>query len=284
MKTDKLFYEFFQLAPYALFELLGIQPGCPYRFVSQVVKASERRMDGLLEPIVPGFPHYFLEIQGYLDHVIYWRSIAQMGLFHEKQPLLGGGQWKVIILFLDRAFDPGLETLGSLYHGEMPWLVRAYLPELLAQVERPSPVLHVLRPLLAQSEGEVRQAIRGWVQDLRQTPEIDEPSQERLLSLLAQFVMQKFSHLSHKEIENMLQLTPLEETVAGREIIQEGQVSLLAQMMSHKFAVPIEEVIQQLEPLTIEDLKDLGLFFTEATSYESIKGWLTGRQTKRNGH
>jgi predicted transposase YdaD len=88
MKTDKLFYEFFQLAPYALFELLGIKPGCPYRFVSQVVKASERRMDGLLEPIIAGFPHYFLEIQGYLDRVIYWRSVAQMGLFHEKQPLL----------------------------------------------------------------------------------------------------------------------------------------------------------------------------------------------------
>ena len=58
MKTDTLFHELFQLAPQALFELLQIKPGCAYRFESPVVKASERRLDGLLEPADPGHSRY----------------------------------------------------------------------------------------------------------------------------------------------------------------------------------------------------------------------------------
>lgn len=77
MKTDDLFHEYLQLAPYALFELLQITPGCAYRFSSPVVKASERRMDGLLEPVKRGHPRYFVEVQGYRDEAIYWRVLHQ---------------------------------------------------------------------------------------------------------------------------------------------------------------------------------------------------------------
>ena len=71
MKTDKLFHEYFQLVPQTLFELFQINPGCTYQFTSPVLKESERRMDGLLEPNTPGHPRYFLELQGYPDDSIY---------------------------------------------------------------------------------------------------------------------------------------------------------------------------------------------------------------------
>jgi predicted transposase YdaD len=57
MRTDELFYEYFQVAPQALFELLQVTPPCSYRFESMVVKASKRQLNGLLEPDVPEYPH-----------------------------------------------------------------------------------------------------------------------------------------------------------------------------------------------------------------------------------
>ena len=99
MKTDKLFYEYFQLAPYAIFELLQMTPPCAYRFESPVVKASERRLDGLLEPIDPACPHYFIELQGYDDASIYWRVIHEVGAYHEQRAYLNGQPWQEFVLF-----------------------------------------------------------------------------------------------------------------------------------------------------------------------------------------
>lgn len=124
MKTDPLFHQYFQIAPQALFELLQIRPGCAYRFESPVIKASERRLDGLFAPVEPGYPHYFLEVQGYLDKGIYWRAIHEVGGFYYQRPKLFGQDWRIVLLFLDKAFDPGPETLGPLALASHPWLIR----------------------------------------------------------------------------------------------------------------------------------------------------------------
>ena len=62
MQTDTLFQEYFQIVPEAIFELLGETPPCRYRYDSPVVKASERRLDGLLHSEKPDCPYYFLEV------------------------------------------------------------------------------------------------------------------------------------------------------------------------------------------------------------------------------
>lgn len=120
MKTDTLFHEFFQVAPHALFELLQIAPGCSYHFESPVVKASERRMDGLLEPAETGHPRYFVEVQAYLDKAIYWRILHQISLYHTQRPELHGQSWLAVILFMDEAYDPGPQQLGTLGDGPLP--------------------------------------------------------------------------------------------------------------------------------------------------------------------
>ena len=45
---------------------------------------------------------------------------------------------------------------------------------------------------------------------------------ERLIDLFVLFVIQRFSTLSRAEVEDMLKLTPLDETTAGRELIEQG--------------------------------------------------------------
>jgi predicted transposase YdaD len=274
MKTDTLFHEFFQLAPQALFELLQIIPGCPYRFESLVVKASERRLDGLLEPAEPQYPRYFVEVQGYRDEAIYWRAIHQIGLYYEQRPNLHRSEWQAIFLFLDKSYDPGLETLGPLYHGDMPWLVRGVVPELLRRVAKPSPVLNVLRPLIAKDEAEVGQQATYWVQEIRQQSDLDQATQERLLILLAQFIIQKFSNLDDKEIEKMLQLTPLEETAAFKGWMRRGQISILAEQIEQKFAIPASLVADSLDSLSTESLKELSRRVLEMETAAQLATWI----------
>jgi len=114
MQTDTLFQEYFQTVPETIFELLGYIPLCRYRFESPVVKASERRLDGFLEPTDAACPYFFVEFQGYYERGFYWRFVQEIARYHQMRPDLGGKNWQAILLLLDTAFDPGLETLGPL--------------------------------------------------------------------------------------------------------------------------------------------------------------------------
>jgi predicted transposase YdaD len=279
MKTDALFHEFFQLVPQALFELLQIRPGCEYSFHSPVVKASERRLDGLLEPAEEGYPRFFMELQGYDDKTVYWRSVQEVGQYHAQRPNLNGTDWKMILLFLDKAYDPGPETLGPLYSENIPWLIRGNIPELLEQVNNPSPILHVLRPLIAKSENEVQQEAPIWAAEIRQMPVLEQATKERLLTLLTQFVVQKFSEASAKEIEKMLQLTPLEETRAVREWMQQGQISVLAQLIEEKFLIPASLASLTLASLNREALDELARQILRFQTADELAAWIEAHKT-----
>ena len=54
---------------------------------------------------------------------------------------------------------------------------------------------------------------------------LDSPESEKrhLRELLIYAIVEKFSKLTREEIEKMLKLTPLDETVAGKELIQIGK-------------------------------------------------------------
>lgn len=277
MKTDHLFHEYFQLAPEAFFELLQIEPGCPYHFESPVLKASERRLDGLLEPFEPEEPRYFVEVQGYRDEFIYWRVLQEVCLYYDQRPKLSRHNWQAVVLFLDKSYDPGPKTLGPLFQQEHPWLIRGVIPTLLEQGTIASPLLNVLRPLITANEKQVRQQIGGWVQEIQQLPGFSQTEQNRLVLLLAQFVSQKFTHMKRKEIETMLRLVPFEETVAGQEWMQEGMVIGFADQVSDKFSIPLEQVTQLLTPLTFTDLRVLGKYLLKAESYEQVEAWVDGR-------
>jgi hypothetical protein len=198
MKTDTLFHEFFQAAPHALFDLLQIKPECAYVFSSPVLKASERRLDGLFEPAEPGHPRFFLEIQGYNDPDVYWRLLHGTTLFHLHNPKFQGQPWQAVLLFLDEAYDPGIQRLGTLGDGHLPWLMRGVIPDLLKQVGTVSSVLNVLRPLITDDEMEVRQRAEQWVKDIRQLPDIDQAKKGLLMALLARFIVQKFTHIKRE--------------------------------------------------------------------------------------
>lgn len=289
MKTDKLFHEYFQLVPQTLFELFQVTPGCTYQFTSPVLKESERRMDGLLEPELPGYPRYFLELQGYQDESIYWRLIEEIGRFHAPKPELNRTPWHAFLLFLDATYDPGIDTLGDLYHGDMPWLTTGVLSDLLPKVAHPSPALNVLQPLIVPSTATIEANATTWISEIQQSPLLEERVQDRLVELLVQFVVQRFSQLTRQEIDKMLQLTPLEQTRAGQELIEmgmeqgiekgieKGEISILARLIGQRFDLAPKKVQERLQGFGREDFEALATYLWQAQSYQDIERWLNNR-------
>ena len=262
MKTDALFYELFQLAPETFFELLQVTPPCTYRFESITVKTSEKRIDGVFEPAVAGQPIYFLEVQGFPDDVIYFRSIREVTTYFEQRSLLKDNGWQAAVLWLNKADDPGFGTLRLLARKPKPRLVSLDLIQLLRQLPEDSLALNVLRPLLVTSEREIREHVVEWVDKIRRTPNLDANAEEKLISVMSQLIEQKFRHLTYKELRKMLRLRPLVETISGQELLKEERVETLLRLIQRKFVLTPETLetitadLQKLRPPTLRVLLD----------------------------
>lgn len=278
MKTDTLFYELFQAAPQTFFELLQLTPPCPYRFESITVKVSEKRIDGVFEPELVGQPIYFLEVQGFPDDVIYFRAIREVVTYFEQRAKLKDNEWQAAVLWLNSDDDPGFGTLRLLAHKPEPRLIAMDLVELLRKLPETSLALNVLRPLLAKTELEVREHVVQWVENVRQAPDLDANTEEKLIAVMSQLIEQKFRRLNYKELSKMIRLTPLAETTSGQELIKDERVALLMQMISRKFALSAElteSANHELQRLELKSLKELFNEILYANTFEELETWIT---------
>ncbi|MEZ4859733.1 MAG: DUF2887 domain-containing protein [Caldilineaceae bacterium] len=283
MKTDALFYELFQAAPQTFFELLQMTPACPYRFESITVKTAEKRIDGVLEPMLEDQPIYFLEVQAFPDDVIYWRVMREVATYFEQRPQQKDRPWQAIVLWLNVEDNPGLGTLKPLSRRPARRLLSADLIKLLKrlkQIDDKALVLNVLNPLLTDSEREVRKHVVQWAETIRQTPNLDLHTEERLLTVMSQLIGQKFKTLSYKELANMLRLTPLEETVSGQELIKDERVAILATLIQDKFLLTeplVESVRADLDKLDVETLALLVRQILHFDTFEELEHWVAAR-------
>ncbi|MEZ4726092.1 MAG: DUF2887 domain-containing protein [Caldilineaceae bacterium] len=285
MKTDPLFYELFQAAPQTFFELVQITPSCPYRFESITVKASEKRIDGVLEPADPNQPFYFLEVQAFPDETIYWREMREVATFFEQRPHLKDREWQASVLWLNIADDPGFGTLRLLTRKPKPKLVSLDLIELLKQLPETSLALNVLRPLLAEDEREVRENVVQWVEHIRQATAPDANLEERLLGVLSQMIEEKFKTLNYKELSQMLRLTPLRETASVQEVLKEERIEILVSQIEVKFGISPEmadEVEANLMQLDMNALKALFKQLLRLDTFEQLELWISDHLPERS--
>ena len=284
MKTDPLFYELFHAAPQTFFELLQIAPPCVYRFESITVKTSEKRIDGVLEPVEVGKPLYFLEVQGFPDEVIYWRAMREVATFFEQRPHLKDNEWQAIVLWLNIDDDPGFGTLRLLAGNPKPNLVSLDLVDLLKKLPETSLALNVLRPLLAENEREVRQNVVQWIETIRQTPGLDANLEERLISVLSQMIEQKFKTLNYKELSQMLRLTPFRETASVQEVLKEDRIETLLNQIDVKFGISSERataVAADLAQLDLTILKALIRQLLRLDTFEQLELWIADHLPER---
>lgn len=278
MKTDPLFYELFQAAPQTFFELLQTTPPCPYRFESITVKSSEKRIDGVLEPANDGKPFYFLEVQAFPDPTIYWRVMREVSTFFEQRPQLEKRPWQAIVLWLNIEDNPGFGTLGLLGRKPRPRLLALDLIDVLKKLPETSLARNVLQPLLVETEVEVRQHVVQWVENIRQTPNLDQRAEETLVAVMSQLIEQKFKTLSYKELSQMLRLTPLAETTSGQELIKEERTRILAELIQVKFnALPevVATIHNELQQLSLDNLKLLTSRLLLIPTIEQLEVWIS---------
>ena len=221
MKTDTFFHTIFRQDPALLLELVDVRVDDDYTFESLEVKHAAKRIDGVLQPRHGDGPNIFVEFQGYKDAAIYWRLYREVSTWYEQNP--GNTRPPIlIVLFLDRSLDPGPPVALRPEN-----LIRAYLPECLSRLRArargaTSSPLVVLEPLVLPKEEALAEHTGRWRKALDDL-NLSEKDRTFWMEQLEYAVVQRFPFLTLEEVRAMLQLTPLEETVAGKQLIAIGE-------------------------------------------------------------
>ncbi|QTA86407.1 DUF2887 domain-containing protein [Desulfonema magnum] len=218
MKTDALFYKLFRFDPRSLLRLVQLQIAGQYVFESITVKTTEKRFDGFLRPKDGDGPYIFLEIQGYDDPAIYWRLFREIATWYEasgsRTPFIA------IVLFLDEEYDPGIPMLSCTPPCQ---LIRKNLADCFEAIGDKAGALTVLKPLTLSGKKEdqkkLQELVPRWEEEIRSL-KLPEHETKELSELLIYTVLQRFPKLTLKEVQKMIQLTPLDQTVAAQELIQ----------------------------------------------------------------
>ena len=216
MKTDTLFYELFRLDPRSLFRLVRLKLKGVYAFESITVKSTEKRFDGFFKRTDGDGPNIFLEVQGWNDPVIYWRLFREICTWYEQTG--SSAPFIAIVLFVDKRYDPGKCPLSCPRPNRM---VKGYLPDLLGKMKYKPGALTVLKPLVLPKKKDLSENVKMWKSDIK-SMELPENEEKILTELLEYSILQRFPKLSLKEVKKMIELTPLDQTVAGLELIEIG--------------------------------------------------------------
>ena len=217
MQTDTLFYELFKADPQSLFELVDLDIQGNYFFESITVKTTEKRLDGFFKRTDGKGPIVFLEVQGYDDPVIFWRLFRVICTWYEQSRSVE--PYVAIVLFINPKFEPQKHFITSVPPCRF---VRCDLPRCLKTIKDRASALTVLKPLAEPVKGNLAEHVRQWYMEI-QSLGLSEHKTHNLIELLEYAVLQRFSELTLKELKKMLQLTPLEKTVAGKELIFIGK-------------------------------------------------------------
>lgn len=224
MKTDSIFYETFQKTPKVLFELVGItssEVGL-YSFVSQEVKQTRFQIDGILLPHHrrPDLPIYFIEVMGYKQkdtESLYHNFFSEVNLYlNDYRP---PNDWRGIIIFTERRFDPGLPQHYNDY-AKSTRFQRLYLDRMAEDEEGKSFQVAAIQ-LIGVKKRKAGERARALLQ--RAKSEVtDATSLSEIIELVNTVCVYKFPELSREEIETMLGLAELRKTKVFQEALTEG--------------------------------------------------------------
>jgi len=256
METDNLFYRLFSVTPNLIHELAGTDPNVAYRFDASVLKSLERRPDGVLRPATddPTQPIVFLEAQMQPERQLYRRTLTKIALYLDQNDLTN--PWKTIAIYPSRATER-LEqeqmrqalNLTTIYLDELPESGSAARACLRLIGTEPEAVPEQARAVAAQTKSEGVQT-------------------RELIELISIIVTRKLPELTEQEIEEMLELTPLEKTKPYQEGRQEGLQEGLQEGRQEerreiarnllRDRMPLEKVAQ-LTGLTLDEVQQLQL-------------------------
>ncbi len=202
METDSLFYRLFSEKPKVLFELLGEKaPRTTYTFGSYEIKQTSLRGDGILIPRSTKSPIAFVEAQGYLDrkNEVYPSFFAKIFMYLRDQTPVN--DWRAVMLFTQRKFDPGLPIhyQDFLITGRLQVV---YLDEMSSAISDQSLEVSLIQLFTMKKPLAFDRAKAILAQ--AETDNSDAIEQQRVLEWIVTVFVHKFPKLSREEIKTML--------------------------------------------------------------------------------
>jgi hypothetical protein len=179
---------------------------------------------------------------------------------------------EALIVFGERGqIPPGAEKFPH-----VPWVV---LNERLAELEREEPgcaLAALLRPVVESADGAVEAQAAADYRALQRHPSLSEDDRHCFSGIFVQFLMQRFRNKTSEEINTMIaELTPVEETRAGRELIERGigQVTLV---QLERVCGGLDDLHRaQVAALPVEKARKLALALLDFRSVADLDAWLS---------
>lgn len=220
MKTDSLFYRLLQAQPTLAFELAGqpVPEAVRYGFVSQELKQTAFRLDGIAEPPAgrPDAPRAYVEVQFQPDEGFYPRFFSEILLHLRQYP--APHPWQAVAIYPSASVErhaPAMEPLLAL-----PNLRRVYLDE-LPLLESANPWLWLVALIVADTE-----AIAPIVRKVQAHGTRRRAGGVDWLDLLETVLVYKLPLSTREEIQKMFNFTDvsLKETRFYQDVFAEGVV------------------------------------------------------------
>jgi predicted transposase/invertase (TIGR01784 family) len=283
MRTDTIFYQIFLTFHSLLFELIGlpVENADGYGFISVEVKEKAFRFDGIFMPDREDKTIYFVEVQFQSKLDFYWEFIAEINIYlNQYKPVQ---DWQAVAIFANRTLEP--ERLTT-YQQELiasHRIIRIYLDEL------PSGSIGIdLIELIVSKEV---QAPKLAKQLMQRTSEIgDNVIRQRIVELLLECLVSKFSKLSRQEIEAMFLVSDIKQTRFYLEVKQEGwqegrqegkqegkqegEKVLIVRLLTKRFGKLSDRHQTQISALEITQLEELAETLLDFANISDLDIWL----------
>jgi len=284
MKTDSLFYRLLQAEPTLAFELAGLAVPEParYGFISQEVKQTSFRLDGIAEPPTdrPDAPRGYVEVQFQPDEDFYPRFFSEILLHLGQYPSMH--PWRAVVIYPSQTVER-LSPATSPFIG-LPNLHRVYLDQ-LRLLDSPNPKLWLIA-LIVTDTAKITQIVQK-VQAHWKSCTADGID---WLELLETVLVYKLPTFTREEIQKMFGLNDvdlkttrfyqdvfgegrLEGRVEGRiEGRVEGEAVMLLRLLDRKFHPLPESARQRIAAADAETLLVWGERVLDANSLDEVWG------------
>jgi predicted transposase/invertase (TIGR01784 family) len=252
LETDSFFYRLFKQLPQTLFDLLGMPPQhSAYRFDSVELKKSWR-IDGLFLPKKPDLPLFFVEVRLQPLPTFYANLFAKVFAYLEEND--PGHDWMAVAIFSSRRGEPAkLRPYEALLKSAQ---VKRYYLDDLAMPTNSSPGLALLKLVTAPVD-ETKTLVKDLLQ-MERPKQTDSLQRHKVLELVEELLIRRFSQLSREEIRAMFHLEDIRKTRVWQEAHDEGVEKTQSETIHRCLAkgIPVKEIAELLQ-ISVKEVRRL---------------------------
>ena len=241
METDSFFYRLLKQLPETLFELVGlpVRRARAYRFDSVELKKSLR-----IDAKRPGLPLYFVEVQFQQVSTFYANLFSKVFAYLEEND--PAQEWMAVAIFANRRVEPAERgPYDALL--ESARVKRIYLDGHKMPAD-PPPGLAILQMVTAPL---------AQVKDLAAkivTRPTGSESDAKVIELLEELLIRRFSQLSREEVRAMFHLEDLRKTRVWQEAHEEGTAKGIERGIERGIEQGIEQGIEKGKVLARQEM------------------------------